>query len=376
MNYTTLIQSQVKELLGLHNCVTIPGLGSFIYRENQASANFFTHEVKVAGRTVFFNNAITADDGLLVQKIREIAGLTYSDSLKLIDTFRDELIEQLNNKRTVSFGDLGNFFINQDKHIFFLPSSGLNLDPNSYGLPVLKLSADIPKTQKKAAEIVSQPVVEEKPTPAPIQPIKQEVEEEATVISVEVDETHSKRKSNWWKIAAGIALLSLSVTGVYYGKQWISGKKNVQQAGVTIHPDSADKDNNPQSTPTTKEVPVEVPTPQTTVPEVQNIPETSNKVSEPEVIVEQPAVVEKTIPSATANGKYWVIVSMSITEELANIHSKQWQAAGFDAVVLKPENSSLYRVVLGRYDNANDAELFLNSVTTIPGFSPFVKKIK
>jgi hypothetical protein len=61
----------VLELLGLHHCVTIPGLGSFIYREAPASANTFTFELKPAARTVFFNNAIIADDGVLVNLIRQ-----------------------------------------------------------------------------------------------------------------------------------------------------------------------------------------------------------------------------------------------------------------------------------------------------------------
>ena len=52
------LENAVKELLGTHNCVTVTGLGSFIYRETAASSNHFTFELKPSGNSVFFNNAI------------------------------------------------------------------------------------------------------------------------------------------------------------------------------------------------------------------------------------------------------------------------------------------------------------------------------
>ena len=114
------LEEIILHLLGHNHCVTVPGLGSFIYREAPASANTFTFELKPSSRTVFFNNAIASDDGIMVNHVREQLGIGYNVALIKVNEMASELRENLDRRKNLPFGKLGNFFLNSENQFWRL----------------------------------------------------------------------------------------------------------------------------------------------------------------------------------------------------------------------------------------------------------------
>ena len=136
---TIRLDRALRELIYEHNCVTVPSFGSFILRESQASANKFTGDIRPSGQTIFFNNAITADDGILANFYRENLGITYSKALEYIQDDTEQIVRSLRERRNFPFGNVGNFFLNAEGKVFFLPSGSLNISKKTFGLNVFRL---------------------------------------------------------------------------------------------------------------------------------------------------------------------------------------------------------------------------------------------
>lgn len=133
------LDKALRELIYEHNCVTVPSFGSFILRESIASANKFTGDIKPSGQTIFFNNAIVADDGILANYYKENLGISYSKALKYIQDDTDQIVSGLKERRSFPFGHVGNFFLNGEGKVFFLPSGALNISKKTFGLNVFKV---------------------------------------------------------------------------------------------------------------------------------------------------------------------------------------------------------------------------------------------
>ncbi len=374
------LEDMVLRLLGEHSCVTVPGLGAFIYRESPAASNTFTYEIRPAVRTVFFNSAISDDDGLLANQLRQSHGITFAEAQAMVSKAVAELRSTLETNRNLHFGKLGNFFLNGENQTFFFPSPSLNLSHQTFGLPIIKLEelekakvVETPVTTKPAEEKMSIPLV-----------METEEYEEAKVVHIE--EKEQKNRSWIWKVAASVAILTLAGTGYYFGRQLFKSKNTeLQQASVdtpvldsesnseTIYPkDTAFTG----STAPVEEAPVVVAPEQTPV-ETQTAPEiaVTEKV---EPAVTQPVGSVDLNPMEelqSAKGNYYVVAGKYIDENLANMECKQWEKKNIRAAVYKAENSSLYKVILKRFASMDEANAFASSISAT-GTNISVKEIK
>lgn len=352
-------------LLGENDCVTIPGLGSFIYRDNSAIGNTFTLEIRPATKTVYFNNAILADDGLLVNKIQEKEGLSYAEAKKLVQTEVDALKEQLAAKRNFPFGSIGNFFLNAANEVFFLPAASLNLSKKAYGLPILKLepvhtavAEAIPS--KKEVKTVKEITFEKVSTPEPEIEETISIEyEDAEVIGIEENLSVNKNRGFAWRIAAGFAVISMA-GGMYIAASKYSGSnlanKASSVAAIELKNNTAETTKNTLE-PTTEEMNTEA----------------AAKPMEPMV-----AVDKETWNNTLRNkkGHYFVIGGMFIIESMALEECKKWNEIGVSATIVKPPFSSLYRVVLDRFESEHAASEFAKIVPEYVGASISVRDIK
>ncbi|MCC7296694.1 MAG: hypothetical protein IT244_00055 [Bacteroidia bacterium] len=368
------LDKYVEELLGLHNCVTISGLGSFIYREAPASANHFSFEIRPTVRTVFFNNAIAADDGILVNQIRESEGMSYNQALDAVNLVAGDIRQGLQSKRNVGFGNLGNFFLNSDGHIFFLPTASLNLSPNSFGLPILKLdeldAKHIPTVLKPIAEKESEPVVTKKAAPV----VETFEFEEAEVLHLE-EQSEQKRNFGWlFKAAAVFAILTLTGTGIYFGKQFFSAKTNTTQQAAIAQTDTNLETKSAVKSETQTTEPAIAPAEPAVNTTETNKTETAVVPHLPEFALQ--SIEDKLADLKQTKGHYFVLGGMYMNADLAIAECKRWNASHVNAAWIKPENSSLYKVVLARFTSEKEASEFVGNIAVISGGNVSVRQIK
>jgi hypothetical protein len=375
------IEEMVLELLGVHSCVTLPGLGSFIYRESQASSNTFTFELRPSLRTVFFNSAIVADDGLLANRYGELTGISFSQAQNQLSETIAEIKTGLEKSRNLVFGKLGNFFLNGENQIFFFPSPSLNLSHDTFGLPVIKL--DELEKPKQAAPVLTSSKNDEKA--ASFSKEETETFEEAEVLFVEES---APRKRSWiWKAAAAIAILMLAGTGTYFGRKLFTpsspGKQSQAAIDTPVAQNSATDqvENNPVTTtaPTTEPEPEKATTESIPQPAPQIVEETA-PVLAPEVTKEEakPASTELSAMEQlqAAKGKYFVVGGKYLDENLARLECRGWNNRNIRAVVFKAENSSLYKVILQRFSSADAAQAFIGSLPPNGATQLSVKEFK
>jgi hypothetical protein len=369
------IEETVLELLGVHPCVTLPGLGSFIYRETQAASNTFTYEIRPALRTVFFNSAIVADDGLVANHLGEKEGLGFSSARNILADKVADIKAQLKSNRNLTFGKLGNFFMNAEDQIFFFPSATLNLSHETFGLPIIKLD-ELEKNKP-----VESPVTTIKTEPKTISMPSEtsEVFEEADVVHIE-EESHSRKRGWIWKVAAAIAIMTLAGTGYYFGRQFFKASPG-KQAQASVDTPVMEQKSSPEVLEENTIAPIE------SAPAEEPAKQEATITTTPdEPVVEAAPIAEPVAPEKTEadlgtqlkakKGRYFVIGGKYMDENLANAECAHWKNQNVAAIVFKAENSSLYKVVLQRYSDVNEAEVFAHSLSAPGGVVVSVKEIK
>lgn len=123
----------ISELLLEHDCVTVPGLGSFLGNFKSAHYDLENEKFYPPSKQISFNSQIKANDGLLAKFISEKSGLNYDDSLKEIH--QEVLKITLNlKKESVLLKDIGELNLNKEENIVFIPLKTKNFLKDSFGL--------------------------------------------------------------------------------------------------------------------------------------------------------------------------------------------------------------------------------------------------
>ena len=123
----------ISELLLEHDCVTVPGLGSFLGNFKSAHYDLENEKFYPPSKQISFNSQIKANDGLLAKFISEKSGLNYDDSLKEIH--QEVLKITLNlKKESVLLKDIGELNLNKEENIVFTPLKTKNFLKDYFGL--------------------------------------------------------------------------------------------------------------------------------------------------------------------------------------------------------------------------------------------------
>lgn len=328
------LETSITDLLCGNACVVIPDMGAFLIRQSPAAANPFSGEVRPAGQTLFFNPAITADDGLLASYWREHFGTDYAGASALIAACRQQILDQIRERRNYQLGKLGNFFLSAEGKLLFLPFAGVNLDKKAYGLhPVLLNESQSNNEAVKKPEIH----VREESKPYPETEKSPEVEE-AEVLGMEVI-GRRERRGMLWKVAATICLISLTAAAVYYGQHFLRSHRDVQSAASTHVPVSGSAED------VTKKKSEEA------------VYKTANR----DINAMNAHLKNKTGDVFVCGGTY-------MDKGLALNECRQWHTFGYPAVLGRKKGSSLVKVVIGRYNTEEEASEWLEALPVISGF--------
>lgn len=335
------LESAITELIGTHECVVIPNLGAFLLRSFPASANPFSGEIKPSGQTLFFNPAITSDDGLLLTHLRYQTGCDYHTAQKTIQSLVALILDSVKANRSFPLGKLGNFFLHHEGKILFLPSSALNMSKSAFGLGNLVIEELI--KSRRVNPVATSTHAE---NGAPSKQTNTEVEiQEANVI--ELKPNQPKSRGFVWKIAASVCLVSLSAAALYYGNFLNRTGQGVQLAShLPSHHTSESKSTN-----------------------VESINAESNKKSTITVSFLSANDMNKEMEKImSGKGNVFICGGSYMSENLAENECKSWRKNGIPAVIGRKAGSVLIKVVVGRFENDKDASAFLEKLPVNTGF--------
>lgn len=151
----------ISELLLEHDCVTVPGLGSFLGNFKSAHYDLENEKFYPPSKQISFNSQIKVNDGLLAKFISEKSGLNYDDSLKEIH--QEVLKITLNlKKESVLLKDIGELNLNKEENIVFTPLQTKNFLKDSFGLSPIFIKELIQENSLNEKEIVLKPKVRSK----------------------------------------------------------------------------------------------------------------------------------------------------------------------------------------------------------------------
>lgn len=162
-----LLATYIKDLLYRYECVIIPGFGALLAQHQSARIDANTHTFFPPGKTLSFNRQLQTNDGLLANHVASVDGCGYEEALQKIRNFIGRISLQLSEGETVSMAYIGEFSLNNEGALQFLPSNKHNFSTSSFGLTSLVS----PSIEREPASIVE--VVEE-PTPILFTPERRE----------------------------------------------------------------------------------------------------------------------------------------------------------------------------------------------------------
>lgn len=128
------ITAFIRELLFSHDCVIVPGFGGFIGNYTPARIDKSTSTFFPPVKQISFNRNLNHNDGLLIGRISESAGINYADSRNLVEEYVASVRKKLERGDKVVFYNIGSFISSQEGTVQFEPDTSVNYHLDSYGL--------------------------------------------------------------------------------------------------------------------------------------------------------------------------------------------------------------------------------------------------
>lgn len=186
------INSHIKELLLLHDCVIIPGWGGFVAQGTPAMLDRDSRSITPPSKAISFNLQLKNNDGLLVNHISMKEACGYQEALDKVDTFVNHCKRLLESNGMVTFSGIGRVYKGDGDTINFVAERRSNFLLDSFGLkPITLPRKSVASTVDKVVEM---PVAE---------PVTTKVEPENT--TKERRAVREKRKGS--KAITGISML-------------------------------------------------------------------------------------------------------------------------------------------------------------------------
>ncbi len=128
----------IKELLLLHDCVILPGLGGFVANYKPAEFDTIRNTVSPPSKQILFNTRLVHNDGLLFAHVSDAAGYGYKDVENMASSYIEGIRRDSRKGDKFNIGGLGYFYLDAEGKIQFTEEAGNNFLVESYGLPLLQ----------------------------------------------------------------------------------------------------------------------------------------------------------------------------------------------------------------------------------------------
>lgn len=128
------IATYINDLLFRYECVIVPGFGAFLTQYHSAIIDKDSNTFYPPGKSLSFNRQLQTNDGLLANYVASIEKCSYDIALQQIRRFTGSLSKKLYDGETVTLQKIGEFHLNSEHSVQFIPSKKENFSASSFGL--------------------------------------------------------------------------------------------------------------------------------------------------------------------------------------------------------------------------------------------------
>lgn len=137
-----ILAEHIEYLLQRHDCVTLPGIGSFLVRYRPAHFDAADPMLLLPpSREVVFNGELRDSDGLLERSVGRRNGVSFEAARRLVAEEAESLFHQLREFSSLTIGRIGELSVTPHGTISFAPGVISGWDNYYYGLRPVSLAA-------------------------------------------------------------------------------------------------------------------------------------------------------------------------------------------------------------------------------------------
>ena len=288
------IEHYISQLLYRYQCVTVPGFGAFLTEFQSAKLDENSNSFYPPKKMISFNPFLKNNDGLLANHLAQAEKIPYDIAVNTIQNEVSTWITKIQEIGNFTIKNVGNFSLNSEKNIVFVPADHINYLTSSFGL-----SSFISPSVKRAVETKE----------------VETFEQDAPIIFI------PEKRSNFSVLKyAAIFLVSAGIAGTV-GYKFYENK--IAQETLLVETNVQKKVN-------------------------QKIQEATFYISNPLPAVTLTVPAEKTMP-------YHVVAGAFRIESNAENAYKTLLKLGFKAKRLAPNKHSLHPVLYGSYSSYSEA---------------------
>jgi len=202
------IEQYISQLLYRYQCVTVPGFGAFLTEFQSAQLDVNSNSFYPPKKLISFNPYLKNNDGLLANHLAEAEKMSYEIA---VNTIQNEVLlwkSKIHEFGHFSIKNIGDFSLNVENNLVFIPVDQLNYLKESFGL-----SSFVSPSVKR--EIYKQEV--------------ETIEENAPIAF-----TPEKRRNFSALKYAAIFTISLGLTGVLGYKLYDNYLKQLEQETLLV----------------------------------------------------------------------------------------------------------------------------------------------
>lgn len=158
------IEQYISQLLYRYQCVTVPGFGAFLTEFQSAQLDESSHSFYPPKKMISFNPFIKNNDGLLANHLAEAEKISYEIAVNTIQNEVSHWRSKIQDFGSFSIKNIGDFSLNSERNIVFVPVDQVNYLKESFGLsPFVS-----PSVKREVLREVYKEEVEELEEAAPI----------------------------------------------------------------------------------------------------------------------------------------------------------------------------------------------------------------
>jgi len=150
------IEPYISQLLYRYQCVTVPGFGAFLTEFQSAQLDENANSFYPPKKLVSFNPFLKNNDGLLANHLAQTEKIAYEIAVNAI---QNEVADWKNNIQEFgrfSIKNIGEFTLNTEKNLVFVPVDQINYLKESFGLSSFVSPAVKREAYKQAVETLEE----------------------------------------------------------------------------------------------------------------------------------------------------------------------------------------------------------------------------
>ena len=128
------IEQYISQLLYRYQCVTVPGFGAFLTEYQSAHLDESSHSFFPPKKMISFNPFIKNNDGLLANHLAQAEKIAYEIAVNVIQNEVSHWKTKIQELGYFSIKNIGEFSLNAEKNLVFVPADQINYLKESFGL--------------------------------------------------------------------------------------------------------------------------------------------------------------------------------------------------------------------------------------------------